>query len=666
MTASLTLWINPETNTLMSDWNSTTQLPTPTVKQGDTIRVELHLIKMIASAGSVMQEIEWSPASSLTLAIGMVQASPTFGTFTLTFGANETVRIPFDADATIVEDAINDMASIIAVGGVSVSLQGTAFRVIFDNAGVLPFALNYNENDLFPSSSIGVAVARAGTASVRAIYQVQIKQSPVAYIDTFGNATLSVATVTVMKEATYAGDTKSWRMQFDPPPKEGSFTLSFLDSGVLKTTAPMHPYSTEGDVEAYLNEINDTTLLVRDFVVKKSASYSWDISTTKTTITALNVDTSGFKDYSGKQCLLSLNNVEVENLLGGAVSATATLEIELDTNGIRHTLIQTPITIVNDLIDEADYTVVSRTEVMPVESVVRYDTSQSLTSEQKLQARTNIGAASITVDVDALVTTVGNIDTRLSTVEGQALTSDQKGAIESASLPTALNPFVTGSVLTASLSGYTASGHTHTVAQVTGLQLILDAKAGLVHTHDTAAISGLDDALLAINNSLSFKSNVSHTHTISSIDGLTLALQSYATLTQLQPLLNAKANIFHTQDISTISGLSFVLSNLGQDTTAVNNRVTTVAVDVGDLDSRVDILEQFPSTFTDDINAINLTLTSIQVSVIGVNTRIDDYFLSTINTQTAYTGGTNFTTIYPKELYIQIEGVGYLMPARLA
>ena len=666
MTASLTLWINPETNTLMSDWNSTTQLPTPTVKQGDTIRVELHLIKMIASAGSVMQEIEWSPASSLTLAIGMVQASPTFGTFTLTFGANETVRIPFDADATIVEDAINDMASIIAVGGVSVSLQGTAFRVIFDNAGVLPFALNYNENDLFPSSSIGVAVARAGTASVRAIYQVQIKQSPVAYIDTFGNATLSVATVTVMKEATYAGDTKSWRMQFDPPPKEGSFTLSFLNSGVLKTTAPMHPYSTEGDVEAYLNEINDPTFVTRDFVVKKSASYSWDISTTKTTITALNVDISGFKDYSGKQCLLSLNNVEVENLLGGAASATATLEIELDTNGIRHTLIQTPITIVNDLIDEADYTVVSRTEVMPVESVVRYDTSQSLTTEQKLQARTNIGATSVTVDVDALVTTVGNIDTRLSTVEGQTLTSDQKGAIASASLPTALNPFVTGSVLTASLSGYTASGHTHTVAQVTGLQLILDDKAELVHTHDTADISGLDDALLVINNSLSFKANAIHTHTIASIDGLNQLLQNYASIDELTPLFATKANVFHTQNISTINGLADQLTYLGQQTTTVDGRVTTVVADVSDLDGRVSVLEQFPSTLTGQIDTINTTLNALEITVGGISTRIDDYLLSTIDTQTAYTGGTNFTTIYPKELYIQIEGVGYLMPARLA
>lgn len=666
MTASLTLWIDAEANTLMSEWNSTTPLPTPTVKQGDTIRVELHLVKMVASSGSVMQEIEWSPASSLTLAIGKVQASPTFGTFTLTFGANETVRIPFDAEATLVEEAINDMASITAVGGVSVSLQGTAFRVIFNNAGVLPFALNYNENDLFPSSSIGVSVARAGTASVRAIYQVQIKQSPVAYIDTFGNATLAVATVTVMKEATYAGDTKSWRMQFSPPPKEGSFTLSFLDSGVLKTTSPMLPFATESDVEIYLNEINDPTLATRDFVVKKSGMYVWDISTTKTTITALNVDASGFKDYSGKQCLLSLNSVEVENLLGGAASATATLEIESDTNGIRHTLVQTPIIIVNDLIDEADYTVVSRTEVMPVESVVRYDTSQSLTNEQKLQARTNIGATSIAVDVDALATSVGNIDTRLSTVEGQTLTSNQKGAIESASLPTALNPFVTGSALTTSLSDYSLVGHTHTVAQVTDLQLILNDKAELVHTHDTADISGLDDALLAINNSLSFKSNVSHTHTIASIDGLTLTLQSYATLTQLQPLLNAKANVFHTQDISTINGLTSQLSILGQDTTAVNNRVTTVAADVDALNLRVVVLEGYPSSFTDDINAINLTLTSIQTSVYDVNTRIDNYYLSTIDTQTTYTGGTNFTTIYPKELYVQIDGVGYLLPARLA
>jgi hypothetical protein len=388
-TASLVLWVNPDANTLMAGWNSTAVLTPPVFKQGDTVRLELHLVKMLESAGQVMEEIEWSPSSSITLAIGRVQASPTFGTFTLSFGGNSTSALNFNATAEEVEDALNALASIVAIGGVSVSQQGTAYRIVFLATGVLPNALNYDENDLFPSSSVGVTLARAGSATQRAIYQVQIKQSPVASVSNFVNNTTSVATSTVLKASTFVGDTKVWRVLISPSPKQGSFSLGYIDGGVSYQTPALSINSGATEVSVALN--GTAGVVTSNWTVSLTGVYQWDITTTKASISTLTVNGGGLFNYSGKVGLLSLNTVEVENLLAGAPSETAILEIEVDTAGSRHTILQTPITIVNDLIDEADYTVVSRGEVMPVDSVVRFDTSQSLSAPQKLQARTNIG-----------------------------------------------------------------------------------------------------------------------------------------------------------------------------------------------------------------------------------------------------------------------------------
>lgn len=641
-TASLVLWVNPDANALMSEWNSTSVLSTPTFKQGDTIRLELHLVKMTTSAGKVMEEIPWSPSTNITLAIGRVQALPTFGTYTLSFGSNETTPIAFNATAEEVQDAINAMAGVTAIGGVSVSLQGTAYRVIFQTAGVLPFALNYNENDLFPTSSIGVVEARAGSPTVRAIYQVQIKQSPVASLDTFTGNTLSVATSTVLKSSAFAGDTKVWRVSLSPAPKDGSFNLAFTDSGSPFTTSPIDPEARSFIMQSALNNANG--IITTDWTVTSSKAYEWDISTTKATISALTVNGGGLFDYSGKVGLLSLNTVEVENLLAGEASVSAVLEIEADTNGSRHTLLQTTVTIVNDLIDEADYTVVSRTEVMPVDSVVRYDTGQTLTNAQKLQARTNIGASSSTVDVDALELTVGNIDTRLSNIEGISLNADQYGAIQWSDLPTATNQFITESALTLSLNDYSLTGHTHILADVTGLQTALDAKAGIVHTHITDEVTGLDDALLALTNSLAGKANISHLHTIASISGLSEQLADYVSLTDLLPYLAQKANTNHTQSISTISGLPDQLQSMTTTTLGINVRLGNLETTVWNLTA---------NNFEARLTQAEADIVVLQETVVGAGAN--------------YGGFTNggFLDHYPYEIRLKIFGTTYAIPARI-
>lgn len=67
------------------------------------------------------------------------------------------------------------------------------------------------------------------------------------------------------------------------------------------------------------------------------------------------------------------------------------------------------------------------------------------------------------------------------------------------------------------LNGKANTSHTHTVANVTGLQAGLDAKANTVHGHAIADVTGLQA-------DLDGKASASHTHTIANVTGLQAAL----------------------------------------------------------------------------------------------------------------------------------------------
>lgn len=511
--ATLTLWIDSAKNALMSGWQTSSTATTPTLKQGDTLGIELHWVRAVEAAGTVMEEIAWSPSATMTLAVGNVDALPTYGTYTLSFGGDETTALAFNATASQIQTALNALASITAVGGVTVSTQGKTFRIIFNTAQVLVDALDYGDNDLFPSTSIGITQARVGTATVKPIYHLSLKQSPAAATETFINQEETQATLSVIKTASFVGDRRIWRLTISPAPKEGSFNLYYDVGGSPNAGVTLSPTASAQDVE---NGLNSLTTLGFGWLVTKTGQYSWDISTT--TYSGLGVNADGLVSFNAKYCELSLNSVDMENLLGGKTSVNATLELEVIQSGIRQTLIQTAVRIVNDLIDESNYTIVERGEVMPVESVVRYDTSQVLTTPQKETARSNIDALSSGDSVfTTLESTVSGFETRTTFLESRALSADQYNAITASNTPSITNVMATMTDVATKAN----VSHTHTIANVTGLQTQLDAldtgKASITHTHDISNVTGLATQLSTIESDISAletgKSDNTHTHT---------------------------------------------------------------------------------------------------------------------------------------------------------
>ena len=669
---ALTLFVNSDKNLLLQGWQSNSQAIAPILKQGDTVGIELHWVRDSATNTSTMTEVAFSPSSTISLAIGLVEEPPTFGTFTLTFGSGETTPLDFDATALEVQTALNALATITAVGGVTVSLQGRSYRIFFNTAGVLSDAISFKENDLFPTSSIGIIEARAGSASARAIYQVHIKQSPVAYTETFINQDPAVASIEVINIPQFTGDNKTWRLSLSSQPKGGTFIIQFAYTPVgTITTEAISVDITAGDLRAVLDYYLQTADK-GEFTVQKTGSYSWDISTSLTSVTSVAVFGSGIQSFASKYCELSLNNVEVENLLNGERSASAYLEIETIQSGVRTTLIQTVVTIVNDLIDEADYTVVSRSDVMPIDSVVRYDTSQALSDAQKLQARNNIGAVGGSTDVGSLATQVAGLDTRVGGLESTTLTTNQRAAIAGATSPSATNLFATEAFVVAEGAGYAPLNHTHPTTSITGLSTALAGKSDTVHTHITGDITGLDDTLTAMNTSLAAKANSSHTHTISQVETLTSALAGKLAITEftatvadlvteneLNAALSSKAPNIHTHNITDVSNLE---NNLNY------------------IDTRLDTLEQAnagisPLT-TNQRDAITYsevpTASNPFMTLSGLEAykgyALDNAYVrpaTPYNFQPNEITGNLTQVRYPYEVMIVVDGNTWIIPARM-
>lgn len=452
-TPYLTFWCDSNLNRLYADWQNNAQASTPLLKQGDKVGVEVHWVKssnLIAS----MEEVQFPPAATVTLAIGRLDALPTDGQFKVQYGTDSSGLLAHDVSATDLQSALNGLASITAEGGVAVTKNLNEYRIVWNTAGVRTNSLSADVANLSPTSDYQVVELKAGTASVRRILLLTLKQAPIAACTSFtttDDPSISITSV-------FAG---TWRVTISPSPRTGTFTLSQLVGTTTKTTVPI-PYNADSiTVQQALNS------LLSGYSVIKTGTYSWDI-TAPATVVGLTANGAlvGFSSVYG---ILDMNTAEVEEFLSAAQQDTsAYIEIQIDMGGEKKSLIQTPCIIISELISNSSFSLVNMGDVMPVDSVVRYDTTQTLTSGQKATARLNIGAAS-TTDLATTNTNVTNLTGRVTTLEGETANipnANEKAALDAATSPSGANPIVTNSVLTSGLSGKADTVHTHTASQI--------------------------------------------------------------------------------------------------------------------------------------------------------------------------------------------------------
>lgn len=414
---SVVLWVDVENNTLLTGWESNTPSQRPTFKQGDNIKVEMHFVRRVSTNTGIFFDEVPTAGASIRLAVGNPDAIPTGGTWTLDFNG-EQADFLYNASASSVQTALNAFASITALGGVTVEkVNGeTTYRISFNNKVALTDEFTGDGTNLLPSSSVIIDEIKVGSPTVRGVWQIKPTQIPVAYQGAWTAQDPAVITTSVLQSGTT-------RIKIEPSPKDGTFILSV---GTY-TTTPISVYATALDVQ------NAISAVVDGFEVQKSGAFIWDVSQNTTPLLSITANGAGLISFDSIVGEVNFNNYETATLLAGATSKNTTLEIEMTIGSSVATVLQTPCTIISNLINETIFAPTPFEEhLTPTEANALFLKQASNLSDlaNTATARTNLSVYSI-AQTDGLL------------------------------------------ALKADLS------HTHGISDVTGLQTALDGKASL-------------------------------------------------------------------------------------------------------------------------------------------------------------------------------------------
>lgn len=471
--SAIKLFIDPRTGSAFGNFSGTSSLTNPVFTLGDTATIELYLVEDTGLSAYPRQEIGFPTSPGIKVAVGAIDESPLAGTWTLSYGGNTTTALAYNATPAAVQAALNLLASITAAGGVTVSQIGDNYNIVF-NANGARTELTTNGAALIPLSAATVATLQTGDANKPAIYLVHLQRTVAGLATSFSPTAASAITVEAL--TAWDGTKATYRVSISPDPKGGSFSLAFdAQTGTDVSTKAISVGATALDVQ---NALSIGALADGKVSVTQVKAYAYDVSVTVQPGTnGLTADDAGLLSFSGYKGEINLNTAEAISLLDGAPSVETTLEVEITSDSKTLTVLQIPCTLHNAVIDAgAVQPLVLDTYLSQTTADGRYfKLSQNLADGTAATMRGNLGVYS-----------TGEVDTALA--------------------------------LKANTS------HTHTIANVTGLQTALDGKAALSHTHAIADVTGLQTALDG-------KAATSHTQAISTITGLQTALDGKANLT---------------------------------------------------------------------------------------------------------------------------------------
>lgn len=342
---------------------------------------------------------------------------------------------------------------------------------------------------------------------------------------------------------------------------------------------------------AHTHSISDVSDLQGQLDSKASSAHSHVISG----ITGLSTELSNKANVNHSHSISAITNLQ--NQLDSKASSSHThsisnitnLQTELNkksNNGHTHTVSDItnlkeglPYTVDNEgnyIIDKKvifNETIISKGEVVAygeddkkyVATYAPFTHSHTISDVDNLEETIN----NIVVSGGTKIEVVDNLESTSST----AALSAKQGKILSELIA---DKTVTWDTLQNKPSSFTPSAHSHTIANVTGLQTQLDSKASSSHTHSIANISNLQ-------TELNGKASASHTHAISGVTSLQAELNKksntghthddrYYTESEVNSLLSGKTNNGHTHTIANVTGLQGQL-----DSKASSSHTHTIA-----------------------------------------------------------------------------------------
>lgn len=394
MSNRLDLTIDLQNRRLVKSFDANVGVSLPSFYQGDTQDIFLRFVNPTGRTDIPFTEVD-PTGWTVKLGIGTIGAAPTSGTFTLTYGANTTTGIAYNAAAATVENAVDALASVVSAGGVTVSGNaGGPWNIAFNSVGTRTDISGVGTS-LAPISQVVQSGIQTGSATLSSIQQISLVQNPIAFQDTWSDA--SVASINVTSLQTGSGTQSSvQKIALSDGVYGGAFTVQFGS-----VTSESIPYNADGAaVQAALEAMS--SIGSGNISVSGNSGGPWICTFQGTKANAAQSAFSGAAggliSPKGKLASLALNTGGIEQAIGSATSISATFEIEITPSGSnRQTALQTTCSIVNDLIVGAPS--------IPTPGTTYYSTVESdqayIQNRSTLTGVTGGGA----LNLDGLVTT---------------------------------------------------------------------------------------------------------------------------------------------------------------------------------------------------------------------------------------------------------------------
>lgn len=330
------LWMATDSNRLLNSPTSFTPAQTPTFYQGNTARVELHILSG-AGVGSAPYEVPFPAGVSIQLAVGDLNAYPTAGTWKLIVGVDETSALAFNATPSAVALALNALTDVISNGGVSVSQAGNAYIISWLTYGAKPPIAN-GPDTLTPASYEAISLVQTGDVSTNEVVMIELRQNPIALGTTW--TALGNPAITVTPISAWNGSNKIYRYGIAPDPKAGNYTLTIVDGATTSNLV----FNYNDNVDTISQAING---LFDGSTAYQTGAFQFDlVLTADVTLTA---DDNGLIGYNGYIGDVSFNTTETAQFLDGEARKNTYLEVTIN-GDVSQTLIQTRCQICSDVI----------------------------------------------------------------------------------------------------------------------------------------------------------------------------------------------------------------------------------------------------------------------------------------------------------------------------
>lgn len=342
------LFIDVKAGLAYPTFSSTSPVSNPSFFLGDLAKLQIFFIEQTGLGSYPRQEVAGLGTPGIRVAVGQIDASPTAGHFTLTFGGNTTNVMDYNTTASFMETKLNQLASIDAAGDVTVSKVGDNYAIKFNSNGSRG-AFTGDASALIPLSNVGISVLQEGDGTKPEIVLVHLQQNVAALATSFTALPASTASISTL--SAWDGSRAVYRLNISPDPKGGTFSLGFdALTGTDVSTASIAVGSTALDVQNALS-IN---ALEDEVTVQQVGAYAYDIAVTVEPDTAgLTVDDSGLLSFAGFEGDLDINTANAISYLDGADFLETTLEVEISDGAAHQTILQIPCTLKSAVIDEA-------------------------------------------------------------------------------------------------------------------------------------------------------------------------------------------------------------------------------------------------------------------------------------------------------------------------